>query len=227
MQLPATASGLLSNGSNITSGPPCPQTLGAAPGTSPVYALFNTSKRHISSSTVFNGCRYDWDDIVSVSQSALNGLGTGFPVNGPPCPYTRDPWYNEALLEGSLVASGNPVYVISGGLKRHIISPTVLANCGYKTNDIINVSSTVLNLIPTGPDITSPPTPPCPYTLFKGSSSAIYVMESINKRHVASTSVFDGCGYVGGEVVQLTDAQVNSIPTGPALSSLPCPYTRQ
>lgn len=225
MQLPSSASGLIPNGGNLSSGPPCPYTLVAVPGTSPVYLIFgNSTKRWVSTSTVFNGCKYVWGDIVSVTQTSLNSLYTGDPLNGPPCPYVRDPWYSAALLEGSLVASGNPVYVISGGVKRWIVSAQVRDACGYKTNDVINVSSTVLNLIPTGPNIIGPP---CPYTLFKGSSSAIYVMESVYKRHVASPAVFDGCGYIGGEVVQLTNSQVNSVPSTTALTTLPCPFTRQ
>lgn len=224
LKLPGSAVNMMPTGPNVSTGPPCPQTLAAVPGTNPVYTVFNYTKRWVSSSTVFNGCKYDWGDIVGVSEGALDNYYTAGPIYGPPCPYVRDPWYNEALIEGSLVASGNPVYVIAGGQKRHIVSPQVRDACGYKTNDVISVSSTVANLIPTGPDITGPP---CPYTLITGSGPEVYVMLSQVKRHVSSRPAFDACGYVWGEIVQLSDAQVNSVPTSGSLDAPPCPFTRQ
>jgi hypothetical protein len=216
---------LIPLGSSVTA-PPCPYTLVRVGSTDPVYVIWGSYfKRHITSPAAFNACGYDWGDIVSVS--SVSGFTSTSDVNGPPCPYTRDPWYHEARMEGTLIqGSGDPVYILSGGQKRHISSASVLNACGYKRNDIVAVPDSTLSLIPTGSSITGPP---CPYTLIRGTSDPdpVYVMTQTLKHHITSRSVFDGCGYIWGEIVTLSDALINSVNTGASENAPPCPYVRQ
>ena len=225
-EISAVSDGTLSlvpTGSSVT-GPPCPYTLVRVGSTDPVYVIWGSYfKRHIANRAAFDACGYDWGDVVSVS--SLSGFPSTSDVNGPPCPYTRDPWYHEARMEGTLIqGSGDPVYILTGDQKRHITSPAAFNACGYKSNDIVAVPDSTLSLIPSGSSITGPP---CPYTLIKGSSDAVYVMLATLKKHIVSRSVFDGCGYIWGEIVTLSDAVINSVTTGAPVSAPPCPYTRQ
>lgn len=213
---------LTPSGSNVT-GPPCPFTLATSGGA--VYHMWgNYFKRGITSPGAFNACQYDWGDIVTVS--SLSGFTSTTPISGPPCPYTRDPWYHEATMDGSLVkGSGPAVYVLSGGKKRHIVSATLFNTCGYEWNDVVAVSDSTLSLIPNGSSVTSAP---CPYTLIQRSSGgAVYVMLATLKKGITSPGVFNACGYVWGDIVTLSQAAVGSVTTGVPLSAPPCPYVRQ
>ena len=56
-----------------------------------------------------------------------------------------------------------------------------------------------------------------------GNAVPIYVMENGAKRHVTSPDVFTQCGYGWDAVDVVSAANVNNIPSGPALSGPPCP----
>lgn len=216
---------LIPNSTDVN-GPPCPYTLVRVGADPKVYAIWgDTWVRHIHSEEAFNACGYEWGDVVSVS--SLTGFVPWSDVYGPPCPYTRDPWYHEALMNGTLVKGiGNSVYVIIGDQKRFVSSEPAFNACGYQWNDLVTVPDSTLNLIPSGPSIGGPP---CPATLIKTPSDpAVYVVGwvpgSTTKSHVASEPVFNACGYIWGEVVTLS---VISLPDALPVSAPPCPYTRQ
>lgn len=54
-----------------------------------MYVISRGLKRAIGSIEAFEGCGYVWSEIVTVSDTALNQVSTGSPLNAPPCPYAR------------------------------------------------------------------------------------------------------------------------------------------
>lgn len=59
------------------------------PGPAAAYVISRGLKRPIASAQAFEGCGYVWSEIVTVSDTALNQISTGNPLNAPPCPYAR------------------------------------------------------------------------------------------------------------------------------------------
>jgi hypothetical protein len=101
-------------------------------------------KRHVISPTVLTYCGYGWDAVYLVPDSILNPILAGGPISGPPCPHVLPP-------EGFLVrGSGPEVYVMEGGLKRHIPDLATFAAMGFLWGNVDLVPDSVLNSIPTG-----------------------------------------------------------------------------
>ena len=84
-------------------------------GTGPeVYVMQGGAKRHITSPAALSDCGYGWDAVRTIPDFRLNGIPTGGALSGPPCPHLLPP-------DGTLVRGTGPeVYVMQGGLKRHI-----------------------------------------------------------------------------------------------------------
>ncbi len=109
-----------------------------------VYAMEGGAKRHVTSPTVLSDCGYGWDAVRLIPNVSLNALATGAPLSGPPCPHVLPP-------DGSLVkGSGPEVYVMEGGLKRHIPDLATFAAMGFLWGNLNNIPDSVLNSITTG-----------------------------------------------------------------------------
>jgi hypothetical protein len=51
-----------------------------------VYVIEGARRRHIVSVEVFNGCHYDWHNVVLVSDNTLSSIPLGTPLTTHPCP---------------------------------------------------------------------------------------------------------------------------------------------
>ena len=113
-----------------------------------VYVMEGGKKRHITSRDSFTACSYGWDAVYVISDSRLSGIPTGASISGPPCPYLSPP--TGSLIQGS----GDPVYVMQDGLKRHVPSREAFSDCGYLWGNINLIPDSSLASIPMGDDLT-------------------------------------------------------------------------
>lgn len=182
-------------------------------GSSTVYLTRVGLKRPIPNVPTFNGRGLQWGNVDDIHPLYASALAPGRPVL-------------DILTDGQLLLStGTAVYVMEDRAKRHIQSPVVLSSCGYSWDSILTLGEEI-SLIPPGSTLTGQP---CPVydapdaTLIQGSGTAIYVIESGRRRHVANVAVMAACRYEWGNVDRLSDGHLASIPTGPVLSAAPCP----
>ena len=210
--------GWIPTGGQLT-GPPCPAfsppTGSMLSGSGPaVYVMSVGLKRHVPNGVTFEAQGYLWGDVSEIPDPLLASIPSGVQLLN-------------ALANGNLLAGSGPeVYVMSGGVKRHVTSPSVMGSCGYSIDAVSVISDFRLGGIPTGGQLTGPPCPafsPATGTLLAGSGSAVYVMSVGLKRHIASAQVFAACGYLWGNVNHILDSTLNSIPTGSTLTGTPCP----
>ncbi len=126
--------------------------------------------------------------------------------------------------DGTLLGgNGDPVYVLQGGLKRWVPDPVTFESYGFNWQDVVPLPRDWLTGIPAGQPLPSvlatgrllrPP----------GDQVPVYVMDGGTKRYIVSPDVLSQCGY-GWDVVRVVSAAaLDSIPSGPPLTTPPCPH---
>jgi len=195
------------------SGPPCPHlrladgTLvrATAPG---IFVMMGGIKRHLPNPVTFEAEGFLWGNVNPIPDSSLDSILSGDAVL-------------DALAGGNLLRGTGPeVYVVDGGAKRHVINPTVLAGCGYGWDAVRIIPNARLNTIPTGSPLAGPPCPhlvPPSGTLVRGGGPEVYLMEGGLKRHIPNLVTFEAGGLLWGNVNNIPDSALNTIPTGDAL----------
>lgn len=105
-----------------------------------IYLLEDGKKRLIPSPLVFE-MRYQWNDIVTISELEMGFYSTGKNISFP---------------DGMLVRGDNTVYVIEDAKKRPMAHSTVFEALNYKWGNVVWPSDYkfVLSLYPTGEMIT-------------------------------------------------------------------------
>ncbi len=121
-----------------------------------------------------------------------------------------------ALLKGSSAT----VYVMKGGLRRHVRNPATFQAEGYLGGNINVIADSTMGSIPKGQPLLDAL---ADGNLLKGSSATVYVMEGGLKRHAVSAEMFLACGYGFGAVRTISDGQLAAIPTGSPLTVSSCP----
>jgi hypothetical protein len=173
-----------------------------------VYVGQGGLKRHVPNAATFEAYGYHWGNINGVSDSSLDSIPTGEPLL-------------DVLADGNLLAgTGAEVYAMEGGIKRHVSSPAVLADCGYGWDAVYVIPDSRLSGIPTGAVLSGPPCPhlsPPNGALIKGSGNEVYVMEAGIKRHVPNAATFGAYGYHWGNINGVPDSSLDAIPTGEPL----------
>jgi hypothetical protein len=171
-------------------------------------------KRHIPNPLTFRVEGFRWGNVNRIADSSLAAISTGDPLLS-------------ALADGNLLkGSGPEVYVMEGGVKRHVTSPAVMSACGYGWDAVRDIPDGLLNTIPEGASLSGPPCPhlsPPNAALVRGTGAAIYVMQEGLKRHIVNPGVFSACGYRWGNVNRIADSSLAGIPTGDDVAGEPCP----
>ena len=180
-----------------------------------VYAMEGGLKRHVSSPSALKDCGYGSDAVYVISDSRLSGIPTGAALSGPPCPHLSPP--SGALIKGS---SGDEVYVMRSGLKRHVRNPVTLEAYGYLWGNVDHIPDSSLAGVPSGESLLDAL---ADGNLLKGTGDEVYAMEGGLKRHVSSPSALKDCGYGSDAVYVISDSRLEAISAGPALSGPPCP----
>jgi len=179
-----------------------------------VYFMNGGLKRHVPNLLTFNATALRWGNVDQVADSTLNLVPEGEPLL-------------DVLADGNLLkGSGPAVFVMQGGARRHVTSPSVMDACGYRWDAISTVDDGALNLPPLGEPLSEPPCPrlsPPSGSLLRGSGPAVYVMDGSVRRHVTDEAVFLSCDYLWGNVSILGDGVLAMIPAGDPLTQQPCP----
>lgn len=118
-----------------------------------VYVMEGGKKHHITSGDVFNACGYGWDAVRGVPEARLQGIPTGSPLSGSPCPGISPP--TGTLLKGSTHA----IYVMKDSTRLHISSGDVFNGCDYQSGNVNLIADSALGGIPKGPSLKGPPCP--------------------------------------------------------------------
>jgi hypothetical protein len=173
-----------------------------------VYVVRGGLKRHIPNPVTFETERFLWGDVNFVSSSVLGSIATGQRLL-------------DALANGNLLrGSGPEVYVMEGGAKRHVINPTVLADCGYGWDAVRIIPNPLLNAIPTGSPLSGAPGPllvPPSGAIVRAGGPEVYFMSGGLKRHIPNIATFEAFRLLWGNVNFIADSALSTIPTGDAL----------
>jgi hypothetical protein len=120
-----------------------------------------------------------------------------------------------------------PVYVLDGGVKRHITSSAAFTGCGYAWAAISTVSSAIINGIPNGPALQGAP---CPVfqvplgTLLQGDG-AVWVTFGQGRKWVSNFNVFVDCGYQAGKIGVASGTVLAGLYVAPQVTGCTSPNT--
>jgi hypothetical protein len=171
---------------NILSIAPEPDnTLVQATSSPDVFIIINGHKRHIPSPRAFARLGFKWQNIKKISQAEL------------------DSYLDDELLR----ASNSPdVFIIVGGLKRHIPSPEVFNSYGFDWNNISVVSPQDLA------DYLDA-------TLIRAAGdSKVYLLVGGKKHWISSLDVFNKHGYNWDLVIIINSTEKDAIGEGEPVS---------
>ncbi|MEX0595056.1 MAG: hypothetical protein WD512_01045, partial [Candidatus Paceibacterota bacterium] len=116
---------------------------------------------------------------------------------------------------GSLIRTANSgVYVVKQGVKLPIIDPMIFLSYYYKWQDIVIISDSSFNAIPTGNAL------PLREGFLIADRDKVYVIEQGMKRPIASPEVFLGLGYKWGNISSPSISVLNLHPTGSIVSDI-------
>jgi hypothetical protein len=179
-----------------------------------VYIMKGGWRYAIPNPDALFACGHFWDEVQGVSDNALTVVLASPDAVPPPCP-TLIP------ANGSLVRGPDgAIYLMDGGRKRWIPSWQVFLALNLKPAEVDDYPATTIANIPDGPGM---PDLLADRSLLKASSPMVWVMDGGKRRSIAGAGVFVSCGYRWGDVAQVPDDVIGSLPTGPDLYGPPCP----
>lgn len=165
-----------------------------------VYVIQQGLRRPIVSPQMFLSHNYEWDNIVTVSQSDFDRipLGSALP-----------------LRDGTLVADSQRVYMIENQQKRPIASAQAFLQMGYSWSNIWQVDSGVLNLHPTGA-VVGPEQRIPNGTIVAAPGTGVYLIEGQRKRPIPDPYTYLS-HFRWEQVVQVSRARLDSVSNGTQL----------
>lgn len=177
------------------------------------YAMSSGSKRLVGSALVMSACGYNAAAAYLLSQERLDLIPDTVPLVAPPCPRLTPG--EDRLIKG---ASSSAIYVMSGGLKRHVPDPATLTANGFLSANVDTYHASMVSAIPTGAPLLSVL---ADGSVIKGSGGSLYVMQ-LGVRRALTLSVMSQCGYGTDAISVLADSQIDEIPSGAPLLGPPC-----
>ncbi|MFH1749424.1 MAG: hypothetical protein ABH837_00770, partial [bacterium] len=151
-------------------------TLVKASGDPAIYIIDQGQKRHILSPSIFDS-RFTWSKVVTITTTERDKYPNGTNIKYP---------------DGVLLKDTNPnVYVLENSKKRHITSPTVFRELGYKWSNILTISCVELGTYTSGASLSSSTIHPNNSLLKASGNPAIYYLHENRKRHILSPAIFE------------------------------------
>lgn len=158
-------------------------------------------KRPFPSAEVFKSCGYNWNAILTLSESQLATYSDG----------NLMAFCSGAILKGS----GPGVYFVENGQRRPFCSGDVYTGMGYRWEDIQIVPDGILEELPEGAALCTGWTKHPDGTLVKSSAnSTVFLLESGKKRAFTDETVYRSWGKVFDNVVTVSDSELNSYTPG-------------
>jgi len=180
-----------------------------------VYVLQGGQLRHVTSPEAMSACFFSFGSVSAYSDGVLDSLAEGPPLSGAPCP--RFAPRDGTLLRGS----GAAVYVVQGGIKRHVPNLLTFEVRRYRFENVDAVQDAVLSLLATGHPLVDIAV--AGNLIGASGRPEVYVIQGGAKRHVAGLEVMSACGYGFDSVNVISAGTVDGITSSPALTGPPCP----
>lgn len=191
---------------NLTNGIPDGAVIaGSGPA---VYKVYGSVVRHVPDLATFSAMGLSFANVITVPDSILNSYTAGAPILS-------------TVATGRLIAGSGPaVYVMDGGVKRHIVSIEAMTACGYSFGAVTVLPDGVVGGQPEGAGVDGASCPrfaPPDGTLLRGGGPEVYVMRSGVRRHVPSLLTFEARGYRFENVDAIPAGELSSVKPGNAL----------
>jgi hypothetical protein len=150
-----------------------------------VYQIIETKRHWISSPLAFNERRFNWTDVEFVEQEDLDDY--------------------QAIDLVRVVGDYKVYYLTESGLKRHIPSIEVFNSCGYKWENVKEVSSTEFNAYSEN-------------TLIRAEGDyKVYKLENGKKRWIKTINAFNRWSFKWNEVASVNATELNAYSEGAAI----------
>lgn len=176
-----------------------------------VYVMRGGLKRLIPNATTLEASGFSWASVITVSDATLAAVPTG---NALP----------NVLATGSLVkGSGAGVYVMDGGKRRPIPSPAILTGCGYGWDAVNSVPDARLGRVPVGPAVDGVDCPrlvPPSGSLVRNPAGTVFLVNDGMRRGFPNVATFEAHGSRWGDVDDMPNSIVSSLPRGRPLPSV-------
>jgi hypothetical protein len=165
-----------------------------------IYVLSNGKKRWIRSPKAFYNLGYKKENIVTVSDTTLSAYS-----NGP------DVHSNTTHPNGSLVRAvgQTAIYLIDGGQKRKIPTPSVLVS-RFNRKYVLETSSAKVASYSTGTSIVHGDSS----ILRAVGGTTIYVISDGKKRRISHPMTFSDLGYKSKNITGVSTPYLDSFPDG-------------
>ena len=178
-----------------------------------VYVVLSGWKRYVPSPATFDALGITGSDLIPIPDGWLP---------------TANPLLDVAATGRLVRVPGDevPIYVMDGGVKRHITSPAAMAACAYGWDAVSVLPAATVTAFSEGPALNGAPCPQASFangTLLLGSDGKVWVLQSGQRRWIADSSTFMACGYRGIDIDRVGDSILATLPQGLNLSAPPCP----
>lgn len=166
-----------------------------------VYLIEKNKRRAILSEQLFNLRKYNWNNIISLSDRNLAIYPLGKPLTYP---------------EGNLIKGQGPeVYLIENEKKRHIASPLLFKNKGFSWKSIITVSEEELLVHSPGENLLFNDG-----ALIKGPEPEVYLVRSQKRHWIKTADIFSKLGFKWRDIIELAGWEINQYALGMVISSV-------
>lgn len=184
-------------------------TLIRASGYPEVYQIEYPSaiKRHITSSSVFTGLGYSWDDVIETSLAVVNSHATGSDIAA-----------TGSHVAGALIktSSAPEIYLLDmeAGVKtkRHIINPQIF-ELYFRWQDVALIDDLEMSSYPGGSDYRFQDG-----ALLKGTGPEIYLISYGKKRHFISPDAYLSRGHNFNQYISVLDLELTNYAAGEDLN---------
>lgn len=162
-----------------------------------IYVNVPWGRYHIRNIDTWNRWGFSWDMVRTISDEEMRSIPQGPEITRALRPF------------------GDPtVYVVENGQFRAVTSADSFVFSGYSWGDISDVEPAIINKLPRGSNLETPP------VLRSPKDGKIYYLWGGQKHHITNPFVWNQWGFTS----YVDSAAVDSIPTGSPLTTLVRPY---
>ncbi|GEM_PF-6791068 len=177
-----------------------------------VYIIHNGVRRWIPDVETFNMMGLNSAMIQSVTPADLQAIPAGDPL---PSRFVPGGSLGERALYRQI---GDPsVYVIINQIRRGIPNPETLLAMGYNWGHVKEITAQVMNSLPKGDNV---PNRANGMLVQVNGQPAVYLMESGLRRPIPDAETFNALKLNWNNIQKITQADMNEIPSGPAIPSV-------
>lgn len=165
-----------------------------------IYLMENNKRRAILSEQLFNLRKYNWNNIISLSDRNLAVYSLTNPLPYP---------------EGTLIkGEGAEVYLVENEKRRHITSSILFKNKGFIWDNIIEIKGEELLAHSIGENLLFSDD-----ILIKGTAPEVYLIKSQKRHWIKTAEVFLALDFRWQDIIELPDWEINQYALGMVIVS--------